>query len=449
MSKISFPADFLWGTATSSYQIEGAWNEDGKGESIWDRFAHTPGKIKNGATGDIACDHYHRYEDDAALMRNLGHNAYRFSISWPRILPEGTGKVNQKGLDFYSQLVDRLLDAGITPMATLYHWDLPQKLEELGGWANRDIAGWFADYTSVVAKHLGDRVGLWATLNEPQIFIVLGYYLGEHAPGVIDPTRFFPASHHVNLAHGDAVAAIRAAAPKAKVGPVLQMPPHYPMTDSEADRKAAWTMDGFMNRWYAEPVLLGKYPEDILSKLEPVGIPIRDGDLKRIHQPIDFVGLNLYSRFFAFHDPSVPLLNSMVDENHRVPGSKYSDFGWEVYPPAIYETLMRFKREWGNPPVYVTENGMACHDVLENGRINDLDRIDYLKGYLAQVRRAIDEGVDVRGYFVWSFMDNFEWAEGFSKRFGLVYTDFANMERIPKQSALWFAKAIARGGFDL
>ena len=285
MTRIAFPDDFLWGTATSAYQIEGAWKEGGKGESIWDRFARTPGRIKDGSTGDVACDHYHRRHDDVALMRRLGLNAYRFSLSWPRILPAGTGAANPAGLDFYSRLVDDLLDAGIAPLATLYHWDLPQALEDLGGWANRDVAGWFSDYAQVVVKHLGDRVRLWATLNEPQIFAVLGYLVGEHAPGITDPTRFFPASHHVNLAHGDAVAAIRAAAPGVQVGPALQLPPHHPMTDSEEDRAAAWIMDGFMNRWYVEPLLLGKYPEDVLAALEPVGVPIRDGDMRRIHQP--------------------------------------------------------------------------------------------------------------------------------------------------------------------
>jgi beta-glucosidase len=448
MKRIEFPRDFLWGAATASYQIEGAWQEDGKGESVWDRFTHTPGKIKTGETGDVACDHFHRFAADVALMRALKLQAYRFSISWPRVLPQGKGAVNPKGLDFYSRLVDALLAAGLTPLVTLYHWDLPQALQDLGGWTRRDIAGWFGDYAGVVARALGDRVKLWATFNEPGIFSVLGYLLGMHAPGLTDAIQYFPVSHHINLAHGQAVRALRAEAGSAQVGTVLQLAPFYPVTDSEADRQAARALDGLMNRWYAEPVLIGRYPQDLLDLLKPL-LPIQPGDLEQIYQPLDFAGLNLYTRVFARHDPSVPLLQAMADWNHRVPGAEYTAMGWEVYPQAIYESLLRFKNEWGNPPVYITENGAAYDDRLEAGAVRDPARIEYLKKYLAAVRRAMDQGAKVKGYFVWSFLDNFEWAEGFSKRFGLVYTDYPTQRRVPKHSALWYRQVIEASGYNV
>ncbi len=449
MATISFPKDFLWGTATSSYQIEGAVNEGGKGESIWDRFTHIPGKILDGATGDRACDHYHRYKEDVALMKQLKQRAYRFSMAWPRILPAGKGRANREGLNFYSRLVDELLNAGITPMVTLYHWDLPQELEERGGWANRDICGWFADYAYTVVKNLGDRVKLWATLNEPQIFSMLGYLLGVHAPGVADFQNYFPLTHHVNLAHGYGVEAIRSEAPRAEIGTVLQCPPVYPVTDSVKDREAARRLDGLMNRWFAEPVLLGRYPEDILRLLDGVELNIEDGDMERIHQPLDFVGLNLYTRLFARHDPGAPYLESALAFDHKVPGAEYTAMGWEVYPQSIYESLVRFKEEWGDPVVYVTENGAAFDDVLKDGAVEDHRRIAYLQHYLAEVRRAMDDGVKVKGYFVWTLMDNFEWAEGYTKRFGIVYTDFSTLERTPKASAYWYRDMIKANGFEL
>lgn len=449
MTRVSFPDDFLWGTATSAYQIEGAWEEDGKGESIWDRFVHTPGKVEHGDTGDVACDHYHRFQEDVALMRELKLKAYSLTISWPRIMPQGRGKVNQKGLDFYSHLVDALLETGITPLVTLYHWDLPQALQEKDGWANRDIAGWFGDYASITARHLGNRVKLWATMNEPQIFSTLGYLLGIHAPGITDPLLYFPASHHINLAHAEGVVAIRAESSSAKVGTVLQLPPIYPRTDSEQDQRAARIIDGLMNRWYAEPVLMGSYPEDTLEILKPLNLPIEEGDLERIHQPLDFVGLNLYTRIFVRHDKNVPMLEAMIDLEHRLPDAQYTTMGWEIYPPAIYESLMRFKNEWGDPPVYVTENGAAFDDEVVNGEVVDQPRIDYLKGYLRELRRAMDEGVKVKGYFLWSFMDNFEWAFGYTKRFGIVHIDFNTQKRTPKKSALWYREMIENKGYEL
>jgi beta-glucosidase len=448
MTNIGFPPDFLWGTSTASYQIEGAWNEDGKGESIWDRFAHTPGKIKTGETGDVACDHYRRFREDVNLMRELKLRAYRFSISWPRILPAGKGRVNQRGVDFYSRLVDALLDAGIKPVACLYHWDLPQALQDRGGWANPDVAGWFGDYAAAIAARLGDRVKMWVTMNEPGIFTTLGYATGLHAPGLKDPLVFLKAAHHVNLAHGAGVSALREEARGCEVGVVLQVPAIYPRSDSDADRAAARVMDGLMNRWYAEPMLLGRYPADIMARLQVLNLSMTDADLTKIHQPLDFVGLNIYSRLFAFHDPKVPLLEAMVDDTYRPPGARATAMGWEIYPPSIYESLLRFKTEWGDPVVYVTENGAAFEDRLEGGVVNDPARIDYFRGYLAQVRRAMDEGVKVKGYFIWTLLDNFEWAEGFRPRFGIVYTDFADQRRIPKASAFWVRELIETGGYE-
>lgn len=449
MTRVSFPEDFLWGTAASSYQIEGAWEEDGKGESIWDRFTHTSGKIAQGDTGDVACDHYHCFREDVALMRELKLKAYRFSISWPRIMPRGRGRANRKGLDFYSRLVDALLESGITPLVTLYHWDLPQALQEKDGWANPDIAKWFGDYASITARHLGNRVNLWTTMNEPQIFSILGYLIGEHAPGITDPLKYFPASHHINLAHAEGVVAIRAESSTAQVGIVLQLPPIYPLTDSERDQRAARIMDGLLNRWYTESVLIGSYPEDMLEILKPLNLPIAKGDLERIHQPLDFVGLNLYTRLFARHDKNVPLIEAMIELEHRLPDARYTAMGWEIYPRALFESLMRFKNEWGNPPVYVTENGAAFDDKLVNGEVEDQPRIDYLKGYLHEMRHALDEGVKVKGYFLWSFMDNFEWNFGYTKRFGIVYVDFKTQERTPKKSALWYRELSENGGFEL
>ncbi len=335
MARISFPQDFLWGTATSSYQIEGAWKEDGKGESIWDRFTHTPGKIKDGGTGDVACDHYHKYGEDVALMRELGLRGYRFSVSWPRVLPLGKGQLNSKGMDFYSRLTDTLLEAGIEPLVTLYHWDLPQSLQDLGGWANRDVARWLGDYAAVVSAALGDRVKLWNPLNEPQIFGMLGHFTGQHAPGSMNPLQYLHLSHHINLAHGEAVAAIRNEVSDSKVGCVLQLPPIHPRSDSEEDRRAAHILDGLMNRWYAEPVLIGTYPEDILHLLKDLDLPIREGDMERIHQPLDFAGLNLYSRVFAHHDPSVPLTRSRARLRASDPGRPVHAF-WVGGLPGVH-----------------------------------------------------------------------------------------------------------------
>ena len=381
-------------------------------------------------------------------MRELRLKAYRFSISWPRIMPSGRGAAEQRGIDFYARLLDLLHDAGITPVPTLYHWDLPQALEDMGGWANRDIAGWFADFADLVARKLGDRMPMISTFNEPAIFLVLGYLTGRHAPGHSDPAKYFPACHHVNLAHGLAVQAIRAAARDAKVGTVLQLGPFHPREDREEDHLAARRLDGLMNRWYAEPVTVGTYPADMLELFGGL-VPIGDGDMEIVRQPLDFVGMNLYSRTMAYYDKEVPLLEAMVDEDHRIPGRAYTDMGWEVYPESMFETLARFKTEWGDPEVYITENGAAYDDGVVNGGVSDNRRIEYLKLYLEQVRRAMDEGVKVRGYFVWSLFDNFEWALGYGKRFGIVHVDYETLRRTPKASAFWYRQLIENGSYEM
>ncbi len=450
MPSIEFPKDFLWGAATASYQIEGAWNEGGKGESIWDRFCHTPGNIANNDTGDVACDHYHRFREDVSLMKELNFQAYRFSISWPRILPQGKRRANQEGIDFYSRLVDELLDNNITPMATLYHWDLPQALQDKGGWEDRDIAGRFADYAELVGYKLGDRIKMWATLNESAVFTTLGYVTGEHAPGIKDPSIYFAIANNVNLAHGMAVIALRDVADEPMVGTVLNIPPMHPSTESEEDYLAAKRIDGIFNRFFADPVLKGKYPEDILDLIEPLNVPIGENDLKKIFQPLDFYGLNLYSRMFVKHNGNIPLIEAEVDHrrSRNVPNAKYTQMGWEVYPKSIYESLMRFKDDWGNPDVYITENGAAFDDTVIAGQIHDTERIDFYKAYLEQVRLAMDNDVNVKGYFAWSFMDNFEWAHGYSKRFGLVHIDYSTMKRLPKNSASFFQDVIENNGFN-
>jgi beta-glucosidase len=447
MPRLDFPSGFLWGAATSAYQIEGGAREGGRGESIWDRFSRTPGRIHDGTTGDVACDHFHRWKNDVALMAELGLRAYRFSIAWPRVLPEGTGPVNSIGLDFYSRLVDALLAAGITPLVTLYHWDLPQALEDRGGFRERSIAGWFSEYASVVGRALGDRVELWTTLNEPQVFGVFGHITGEQAPGLVDFHGYAATAHHLNLAHGAAVQALRASMPRARVGTVMQMPAVYPLTRSEADLAAAQRFDLIFNRFYLDPVLLGHYPDEALEILAPLSPPIRDGDLAVIHQPLDFIGVNNYTRAIIRHAPEYPLFE-FISADDRVAGARYTAMGWEIFPEGLYEVLTRLRTDYGNPPVHVTEAGCAMHDHLENAHVHDPERIEYLRAYIASVHRALSEGADVRGFFVWSLFDNFEWQHGYKKRFGIVYVDYDSLARIPKSSARWYRSVIAENALD-
>lgn len=444
---LRFPEGFIWGAATSAYQIEGAWNEDGKGPSIWDTFCRIPGKIRNGDTGDVAADHYHRWEEDVKIMAELGLKAYRFSISWPRIFPEGVGEVNRKGLDFYSRLVDKLLAHGIEPFVTLYHWDLPQALQDKGGWPSRDTAYAFARYAETVASELGDRVSFWITHNEPFVAAIIGHFTGEHAPGLQDPVAAFSAAHHLLLSHGLAVQAIRAAASrKPEVGIVLNLHPVHPASPSEEDRLAARRLDGVINRMFLDPVLKGKYPEDMLELFGFLLPEIRPGDMETISVPIDFIGINYYTRSVARFDPEFPLIQ--VSQVHPE-GNEYSQM-WEIYPPGIYEIVVRVWKDYNPPSIFLTENGVPVPDGVDfDGRVRDERRIRYLRNHLIHLHRAISEGAPVRGYFVWSLLDNFEWAYGYSMRFGLVYVDYPTQKRIIKDSGRWYAQVIKENGLAL
>ncbi len=439
--RVDFPTDFVWGAATSAYQIEGAAAEDGRGASIWDTFCASAGKVRDGDSGAVACDFYHRYPQDIELMRELGLRAFRFSIAWPRVLPEGRGRVNVAGLDFYDRLVDDLLAAGIHPFVTLYHWDLPQALEDAGGWPVRATADAFVEYVETVAARLGDRVHHWATHNEPYCASWLGYVVGVHAPGRTDVRDGAAAVHHVLLSHGLAVEVLRRRSPGAQVGIVLDSWPVHPASADEADVAAAREADGFRTRLFFDPILRGRYPEDVLERLGDAAPPVRDGDLELISAPLDFVGVNNYSRMVvrasADGGPSIEV--PAVD-------TPKTAMGWEIYPDGLYELLTRLHREYGVQSLYVTENGAAFDDALDaEGRVDDRDRIAYLEQYLGSVARAVAEGVPVRGYFVWSLLDNFEWAEGYGRRFGIVYVDYASLRRIPKSSFQWYRDVISSG----
>ncbi len=435
----SFPSDFLWGCATASYQIEGAPHDDGKGESIWDRFSHTPGKIKQGHTGDVACDHYHRWREDVTLMRDLGLQAYRFSMAWPRILPTGWGQVNRPGLDFYSRLVDALLEAEIVPFATLYHWDLPQALQDRGGWPHRDTAKAFAEYAAVCYEALGDRLQNWVTLNEPWVVADLGYRQGVFAPGRQSLPETLAAAHHLHLASGWAVRAFRESGRSGRIGITLNLAPIHPLTDREQDIAAANRYDQWLNRWWLDPIFRGAYPSGILEVLEPNLPQISDEDLVVASAPLDFLGLNYYFRQMAAHAPD-EFLQAQVTHG---PGPRTA-FDWEVYPEGYYEMMTRLARDYGVQNLFLTENGAAYDDVVSpDGEVHDPERIAYLQAHLEQVWRAIQDGVPVRGYFLWSLLDNFEWASGFTIRFGIVYTDYETLRRTPKDSARWYAGVIA------
>ncbi len=429
--------DFVWGAATASYQIEGATNADGRGESVWDRFAATPGKVRNGDSGEIACDFYHRYRDDVALMRELGLDAFRFSIAWPRVVPDGRGHVSAAGLDFYDRLVDELLAAGIEPFATLFHWDTPQALEDAGGWPARATAEAFVEYTEVVVDRLGDRVRRWTTHNEPWVYAWLGHAVGEHAPGRTSEADAVAAAHHLLLSHGWAVQAIRRASPDAEVGISLNLAHSYPASASPEDEAAAWKVDGEGNRWFLDPIFNGSYPPDLLERNAIAGPFVENGDLEAIASPIDFLGINNYFRFIVGAGADGP---RMVSD----PEAPHTDMGWEVYPDGLHALLTRVADDYAPTAIYVTENGAAFGDVRSHdGRVRDPERIAYLQSHIAAVERALDAGVPVKGYFVWSFLDNFEWAHGYSKRFGLVYVDYPTLERVPKDSFYWYRDLIA------
>jgi beta-glucosidase len=447
---VTFPEGFLWGAATASYQIEGAAHEGGRGSSVWDDFSHTEGKVANGDTGDVACDHYHRVESDVKMMADLGLQSYRFSISWSRVLPNGRGKPNDEGIAFYSKLVDLLLDHDITPNATLFHWDLPSELESLGGFRNRDTASYFADYATLMVRELGDRVSMWATFNEPWCHAYLGHAAGVHAPGLRDAKAAITVAHHEQLAHGYGIEAMRAERSGLQLGTVINPSNVRREGSPDADEDEMRTIDGIHNRWWFDSMLKGAYPTDLLDDLGPLAEAIQPGDEAQIAQPLDWIGINYYfdilvrgmradegatNRMFAY--PTV----TKTTESDRRP--VHTDMGWPITPEGFTELLVRLRDDYPNlPPLYITENGCAYDDPVIDGRVADRRRIEYLDLHLRALRDAIDEGVDVRGYYQWSLMDNFEWALGYDKRFGLVHTDFETLERTPRDSAAWYRDVI-------
>jgi beta-glucosidase len=450
-SEITFPKNFFWGTATAAYQIEGAWKEDGKGESVWDRFSHTPGTIKNGDTGDTACDSYHRWREDIALMRAMNLNSYRFSISWPRIQASGSGSTNSKGIDYYSRLVDALLEARIRPFVTLYHWDLPQALEDAGGWPNRDTAGRFSEYVDVMARALGDRVSDWMLFNEPSVFTYSGHLEGVHAPGRKSLWDFLRATHVVNLAQGAGFRALKAARPQARVGTAFNMSACEPATDSEADKLAAERTHAITNLWFLEPALKGRYPEAFTYLPETV-MGIKGDDMEKVRAPLDFIGINLYYRTITSSPGAMErvahaqewLFPVRMTTGGGEQGPK-TDIGWEVWPQALYDVVTRITRDYNRPVIEITESGCAYNDGPDaSGKITDIRRIEYHRQYLAALARAIADSADVRGYHAWSLIDNFEWAEGFSQRFGLAYVDFKTQKRTIKESGSWYAKVAGK-----
>lgn len=438
----SFPEGFLWGCSTSSYQIEGAVKADGRGPSVWDTFSHSYGRIANGDNGDVACDHYHRYLEDVELMAKAGMRAYRFSVAWPRVLPEGTGAVNAKGLDFYDRLTDALLARNIQPWPCLFHWDLPQALQDRGGWTNRDIAKWFADYALIVAGRIGDRAKHWSMLNEPSVVAIFGHGFGSHAPGLTGQANYFKAIHNQNLAQGTALKAMREAGGKGwKLGTVLSLQPVWPVGGLDSNYPYSVLWDAVWNRACLDPLLKGRYPEHLEADFARL---VKQGDLETIKQPIDFLGVNYYSRMHQQRDPQ-----GLFGTGYGMPpeGTRRTGMEWPIEPDGLAEVLVELKESYGNPPVYVTENGADFYDWIgPEGKAEDAERIFYIRDHLLAARKAMDEGVDLRGWMVWSLLDNFEWAEGYRRHFGLVQVDRKTMKRTPKASYYWYADVIRRNG---
>lgn len=440
LKRTDFPAGFFWGTATASYQIEGAVREDGRGLSIWDTFSHTPGKVLNGDTGDVACDHYHRYKQDVSLLKELGLNSYRFSIAWPRILPEGGGRLNQKGLDFYENLVETLLENDIQPFATLYHWDLPQALQDKGGWLNRDTAKYFAEYANIVSRRLGDRVRGWITLNEPWVSAILGHLTGEHAPGAQDLQAAVRSTHHLLLAHGMALPALRrnATRPDAEFGITLNLTYLEPGNDSQQAIETTHMAEQFSNELFLSPIFKGVYPELMSGPFEMM-LPREADDMQIISSPIDFLGINYYFRLMP---TALKSMNSLEFDTFRPASSQYTEMGWEVCPGGLQKLLVNVHQKYAPAKIYITENGAAFKDMLEEDKgvvaVHDPDRTNYIKTHFAAANLAMQEGVPLAGYFVWSFMDNFEWAFGYDRRFGIFYTDYPTQRRVWKDSARWY-----------
>ncbi|MDA8232122.1 MAG: GH1 family beta-glucosidase [Magnetospirillum sp.] len=443
-TSLGLPPGFVWGASTAAYQIEGAASEDGRAPSIWDTHSRYPGRVANGENGDVACDHYHRYAEDIRLMTDIGLHAYRFSVAWPRVLPRGRGAVNSKGLDFYDRLIDGVLEAGIQPWLCLYHWDLPQALDDLGGWTNRDVAGWFADYATLIARRYGDRVKHFATFNEPNVAILFGYAFNWNAPGASDRVAYLKAAHNLNRAHGGAIDVLRALVPGASLGAVHNCQPVHPETDTPGNRKAAVLLDAHWNGVFPDPQLLGYYPEAVARDFEPY---IQAGDMAAISRPLDWFGLNHYGPIYSRADEAGQLGfvwgNGPQEEPHPA-------IGWAIHPDAFRDELLRLHKRY-RLPIYVTENGMGSDKEKpdEAGRVHDPHRIAFLRDYTAAMAAAVRAGVDVRGYFVWSLLDNFEWGSGYNNRFGLIYVDYADgQKRIPKTSAGWYANLIRTGEAD-
>ena len=463
---VRFPDHFLWGTATAAYQVEGAWNEDGKGESIWDRFSHTPGKIKGEATADVTCDQYHRFREDIALVKQMNLKSYRFSISWPRIQPTGVGAPNQKGLDHYSRLVDTMLEAGIRPFCTMYHWDLPQALEDKGGWPNRDLSEYYAEYAGILGKHLGDRITVWAPFNMPWTFAYLGYGSGAFPPGKADYGLFLKAAHTISLAQSQAFRALKAASPKATVGSAYGMAPAYPKTDSETDRAAAARYHAMNNVYFLNAAMYGEYPKAFVGEIPYKQMGFRPGDEKLMRVPLDWVGFHYYTRRIVSDVSSQATAGSAqfgteseLDGGGAASRDNYTRFhaemptegpltdaGLEVYPRGIYDLVMQISREYNFPAIEITESGCSYLDspyAKEGGRVPDPRRIEFFRSYLKELGRAIQDGAKVRSYHAWSLLDNFEWADGFSQRYGLTYVDFRDQKRTIKDSGLWYGKVAA------
>ncbi len=467
-----FPKDFLWGTATAAFQIEGAWNEDGKGESIWDRFTHTPGKIRGGATADVACDDYHRFREDIAIVKQLNLKSYRFSIAWPRVQPSGTGAANQKGLDHYSRLVDAVLEAGLRPFCTMYHWDLPQALEDKGGWPNRDLANYFAEYAGILGKHLGDRITVWAPFNMPWTFAYLGYGAGAFPPGKADYRLFLRAAHTISLAQSQALRALKAVSPKATVGSAYGMAPAYPKTGSEADRAATARYHAMNNVFFLNAAMRGEYPKAFVGDMPYQEMGFQPGDEGIMKAPLDWVGFHYYTRrVVSAVKPGRSAGGAQFGTETELDGGgsgsrddytqfhaemptegPLTDAGLEVYPRGIYDLVTQISREYDHPVIEITESGCSYLDAPyagANGHVPDARRIEFFRSYLAELARAIADGAKVRSYHAWTLLDNFEWADGYSQRYGLTYVDFRNGQRTVKDSGLWYGRVAAANRLDI
>lgn len=447
MSIIQFPEDFCWGAATAAYQIEGAWNEGGRAPSIWDTYAHTPGKVRNGDNGDTACDSYHRYEEDIAYMKELGLRTYRFSISWPRIFPDGTGEVNREGLDYYHRLVDKLLENGIEPFCTLYHWDLPQALQDTGGWKKRDTIGAFVRYAETLFKAFAGKIKYWTTFNEPWCVSFKAHYIGDLAPGEQNLQSALDVAHHLMIAHGRAVQAFRRSGVSGQIGYAPNVSWREPFSSAQEDIAACRRRTGWMVEWFLDPLFKGEYPDSMIQAFEVQGakVQIQPGDMEDITQPIDFLGINYYTGSLGRYKQG----NGLFELEDIDEGYERTDFNWPIYPQGLYKVLLHIKERYGPVPIYITENG-ACYDGdPAGGRLQDDNRTEYLRKHLLQLKRAMDDGVPVKGYMAWSLLDNFEWADGYSRRFGLIHVDFNTLKRTPKDSFYWYKKVIGNGWLEV